>query len=117
MSDTPDQFRRRLEQPEWAKIPESTRRSLADYYVHRYQPGSGLSVFLCGQLSCIVMVDEKVYTALPTIWRLMHNYAWSGLWGSAEKARAWTSGKTAVPEHWPDPEDAVTRLGIASADV
>ncbi len=112
MSDTPDQFRRRLEEPTWAKIPESTRHSLYLFYAHRYQPGSGLSVFLCGQLNSIVMVDDEVYGALRDIWRLMNNYAWSGLWGSPQEVRGWTSGKTERPEHWS--EDAVTRLGAAS---
>lgn len=109
MSDTPDEFRRRLEQPEWAKIPERTRRSLYLYYAHRCQPGSALSAVLAKKFDAIVMVDDEVYAALRDIYRLLLNYAWSGLWGRQIDVVYWVDGKTERPEHWP--EDAVSRLG------
>ena len=115
MSDTPDEFRRRLEQPEWAKIPARTQHSLYLYYAHRLKPGSGLVAVLSQQFKAIVMVDDEVYAALREIYRLLHNYAHPALWGSREKVDTWIADITPWPQGWPDPEDAVSRLGASAS--
>ena len=110
MSDTPDEFRRRLETPEYAVIPEMTRRALYLYYAHRYRTGSGTNAFLEKNFDVIVMVDEKVLAGLPAMLRLFHCNAVDACWGSKERVIAWLNGTTPNPAHWPT-EDAVSRLG------
>ena len=110
MSDTPDELRRRLEQPEWAIIPVATRGALYRHVVHRYKCGSALTALLRGSVDCIVMADEKMLLALPAILRLLHNYAPSDCYGSVPRVRDWLDGTTPDPKHWPK-DDAVSRLG------
>lgn len=110
MSDTPDEFRRRLTTPEYAVIPESTRNTLYLYYAYRCRPGYGTRALLEKNISAVVMVDEKVLVALPAMFRLMHNNAEDACWGSKSAVAAWIQGVTPSPDHWPA-DDAVSRLG------
>lgn len=115
-ADTPDRFRRRLEEDYKDKIPERTRRSLYLYYAHRCKPGSGLCAILAKEFEAIVMVDDEVYAAMRAIYGLLHNYARPGLWGTRKRVDMWIAGIEPWPDDWLDPEDAVSRLGEVSAD-
>jgi len=113
MSDTPDEFRRRLETPEYAMIPAPTRAALNRYYAHRLRTGSATQAFLEKNFDVIVMVDEKVLVGLPAMLRLFHCNAADACWGSPEKVADWISGKTPRPKRWPA-DDVVSRLGATS---
>ena len=114
MSDTPDEFRRRLESEDYADIPPATRSAIYRYVVHRQKPGSALTALLQGSVDCIVMASERVYPTLPKILWLLHNYAPSQCHGTEERVRSWLRGETPRPSHWPDDDDAVRRLGMTA---
>ena len=101
MSDTPEEFRLRMETPEYSSIPEMTRQTLYNYYAHRYDPGSGIRALLEKNIDAVVMVDAEHLVALPAILRLFYNSATWTCWGSKKTVTAWLHGEIQNPEDWP----------------
>lgn len=72
------------------RIPDDTRKALADYAAHGLQPGHCLRAILAGDLfAALSRADYRVAAALPAIVAYIHDQLPAVCYGSEERVQRW----------------------------